>query len=429
MGLRMWRLAVGLAGVVLGLAACGGGGSDDDSGSASVRVVNATRTYGALDFYIGGTLNAAAVATQSTSNYVSVDAGTYTTDFNRAGGATALNEQSRSFSGDTAYTVVAFEQSGGLSTFHLVENESAPDSGKAKLRVVNVTPDAGAVDVYVTGNTDSLDDFSPAISGVSAASLSSYVSVTQGTWRIRVTGSGDKTDLRLDVSSVSLADQDIASLLVLPSNGGVLVNGLVLKQKGSATTYVNSSARARLVSAAASNGSVAASIGGVTLSSGARSPLVGAYTLVPAGELPVSVSVNGTAATAANVTALPGADISLLVYGPAASATVKAIVDDNHLPTSSAKAKVRLINVVNDLDAGLSLVADFTALADSVAFGTASAYAQPAAGTVSLMQVTSPLSSTPLYSTTDVTLLGNGVYTMFVMGSAASPGAVLRRDR
>jgi hypothetical protein len=43
--------------------------------------------------------------------------------------------------------------------------------------------------------------------------------------------------------------------------------------------------------------------------------------------------------------------------------------------------------------------------------------------------VTSPLSSTPLYSTTDVTLLGNGVYTMFVMGSATSPGAVLRRDR
>jgi hypothetical protein len=46
------------------------------------------------------------------------------------------------------------------------------------------------------------------------------------------------------------------------------------------------------------NGSVAATLGGVTLSSGARSPLVGAYTLVPAGTLPVNVAVNRVATSA-----------------------------------------------------------------------------------------------------------------------------------
>lgn len=428
MGLRTWRLALGLAGVVLGLAACGGGGGGDNGGTAQVRVVNAARSYGALDFYIGGTLDASAVASQATSDYVSVEAGTYTTDFNRAGGATALNEQSRSFAADTAYTVVAFEQAGALSTFHLVENEAAPDSGKAKLRVVNVAPDAGAVDVYVTGNTDSLDDFSPAIAGVAGSSLSGYASVTQGTWRVRITGAGDKTDLRLDITGVSLANGDIASLLVMPSSGGVLVNGLVLKQQAGATTYVNTSARARLVAGAAANGSVAATLGGVTLSSGARSPLVGAYTLVPAGTLPLNVSVNGTAASAANVVAAPGADLTLLVYGPAASATVTPLTDDNR-PAASGKAKVRLVNVVNDLGSGLSLVADFTSLADNVQLGAASAYATPAAGTVSQIEVDSPLNASALYTTTDVTLQSGGVYTLFMLGSASAPGGVLRRDR
>jgi hypothetical protein len=428
MGLRTWRLALGLAGVVLGLAACGGGGGSDSGGTAQVRVVNAARSYGALDFYVGGTLDASAVASQATSDYVSIEAGTYTTDFNRAGGATALNEQSRSFSADTAYTVVAFEQSGALSTFHLVENEVAPDAGKAKLRVVNVAPDAGAVDVYVTGNTDSLDDFSPAVAGVAGSSLSGYTSITQGTWRVRITGAGDKTDLRLDISGVSLANGDIGSLLVMPSSGGVLVNGLLLKQQGSATTYVNTAARARLVAGAAANGSVAATLGGVTLSSGARSPLVGAYTLVPAGTLSLNVSVNGTAASTGNVVAAPGADLTLLVYGPAASATVTTLVDDNR-PAASGKAKVRLVNVVNDLGSGLSLVADFTSLADNVLLGGASAYATPAAGTVSQIEVDSPLSASALYATTDVTLQSGGVYTLFMLGSASSAGGVLRRDR
>lgn len=74
-------------------------------------------------------------------------------------------------------------------------------------------------------------------------------------------------------------------------------------------------------------------------------------------------------------------------------------------------------------------VADFSALIDSVAFGTASADAQPAAGTVSQLDVTSPLSSSALHAASDVTLLGNGVYTMFMMGSSTATGGVLRRDR
>ena len=93
--------------------------------------------------------------------------------------------------------------------------------------------------------------------------------------RIRVTGSGDKTDLRLDLPAVTLADQQITTLVLTATPGGVLVHGLSIDQQGGVTARRNPSARVRLVAGANANGSVAATANGVTLSSALQSPAIG----------------------------------------------------------------------------------------------------------------------------------------------------------
>jgi hypothetical protein len=427
---RIARVVVSCLATAALVAGCGGSGSSD--GTASLRVVNASPGYGLLDFYVDDSLSVASTAAGTASSYVSLTTSSHSTEFTRSGSTSVVQSQDRTLAGGVSYTLVAYGWEGSLKTFQLSEDQAAPDSGKVLLRTVNTAPDAGAVDVYVTAATDSLGDVSPVNTSVGASSLSSYATVSQGTYRIRVTAAGDKTDVRLDIPSVTLSSQEVASLVVTPASSGVLVNALLVEQKGSVSSYTNAYGRARLVAAVSANAGVAATMGGTTLSSGSRAPLVGSYTLVPSGLLPLSVVVNGMAVSAGSATVSPGADLTLLVYGDPGAAQVAMLADDNRLPSTlsgNGKAKIRLVHAVSGLGSGLSLVADYSALADDVAYGSASAYVTLGSGTLSELDVTSPLQAAALYTATDVTLQADGIYTVFMMGGVPAPAGVLRKDR
>jgi hypothetical protein len=416
----------------LAVAGCGGGGNGSGDGTATLRVVNASPGYGLLDFYVDGSVALSSVAANTASDYVSMSTATHTTSFTRSGSSTTVQSQDRTLSNNVSYTLVAYGWEGALKTFQLSEDQTAPSAGQALLRTVNTAPDAGPLDVYVTATTDALADVSPVNASVAANSLSGYATITQGTYRIRVTAANDKTDVRLDIPSVSLSSQEVASLVVTPTSGGVLVNGLVIEQKGAVTSYANAYGRARLVTAVSNNAGVAATMGSTVLSSGSRSPLVGNYTLVPTGLLPLSVTVNGTAVNAGSATVAPGADLTLLVYGDPGASQVALLADDNRLPSTfsgSGKTKIRLVHAVSALNSGLSLVADYSALADDVGYGSASSYVTISSGSVSEIDVTSPLQAAALFSATDVTLQTDGTYTVFMMGGASAPAGVLRKDR
>ena len=60
---------------------------------------------------------------------------------------------------------------------------------------------------------------------------------------------------------------------------------------------------------------------------------------------------------------------------------------------------------------------------------TSEIYAAVAGTTSALLEVYSALSATPLYAKSDLTLVAKGIYTVFVLGTAAVPTGLLRRDR
>lgn len=410
------------------LHACGGGGGDDD-GDGSVRLVNAADGYASLDLYSSDTSLSDDITLDGAGAYVTLGSGTYTFKLRRSGSSTVSSSGDRTVLPDTAHTLVAYSTNETLKTVFLTDNEAAPTAGTAKLRVLNTSIEAGVLDVYVTAPTATLAESSTTVSGLGAERISGYNEISEGTYRVRITGTGDKTDLRLDLPSVVLDDQQITTLVLTSTPGGVLVHGLTIDQKSDVTARKNPSARIRLVAGAAANGSAAATANGVTLSAGLTSPAVGAYTLVPAGALTLSATLNGTALTTSATTLAAGSDNTLLVTSNGATGAATLFADDNRPALTSTNAKIRLVHGVGELASPITLTADFSAVATDTARRTASAPAAIAASTTMRLEATTPTATAPLFLAEDLTLQAGKVYTLFMLGDAATPQGVLRRDR
>jgi len=440
--LRRLGLALAGAGVAFAMAACGGGGDDSGGGNGSVRLLNVTNDIASLDLYSEKsdtqTLRNEAIARDGLGEYATLAKGTYSFQVKRAGNeATLLEQTSRSIAGDGKYTMVAYSYEGAYKSVLLSENDDTkPDAGKTRLRVLNLSSDAGNVDIYVTDANTPLSDASAIILALEGGSVSAFTSVNSGDRRIRVTGAGNKDDVRLDIPVAALGDTTTVNLLLTPTNGGVLVHGYLLPQGGDLTVAKNSQARVRLIASVSTGGSVGATVNGAVLGTALRSPQVaGTYTNVPAGALAGSFTVNGAAVTAPTATLVAGNDYSLMVAGVPGASTVYVLPDDNRAPTTTGRSKVRLVNGVAGDVSGLSMTIDFESVADGTLLGTASTPKQVPFGTEKAVQVTSPLSANPLYDPDNgVTLIEGAVYSVFVLSgnvvnSVETPQGIMRRDR
>ena len=415
-----------MAAVPLGsLVGCGG----SSTGSASLRLVNASG-YDALDLYIDDDKKLSSVDYGSGSDYIDADAATVDTSLTSAGSATYLLTQSRTLDTDTKYTVIAYGWQGALKSNIISDDTDAADSGKTKLTVLNTASDAGSLDVYLTAESDDLDQSTPVASGVAGGSSSSVTSVTSGTYRLRVTAAEDTSDVRLDVSGVALESTKVVTLVLMPGAGGVLVHGMKLVQGGAVSALYNTQARVRVIGGVSANGRVSVAIGSTTLLSGAPSPTIGAYSLVDAGDVTVNATVDGVALSGKAATLAAASDVTVLVSGDAASPTVTVIEDDNRLPTSSSKLKLRLLNSMSGMSSyPLTMTVDYAAVASDVAQGTVSDYVSIASSSSATLEVSSALSSTALYSLTDTALSAAGVYTVFMFGTSAAASGALRKER
>lgn len=429
-----WAGARWGATVVMALVAAlatGCGGSKSSTGSAQLRVLNLASDVASVDLTLDDATVARATAVDTLTGYVDVDPDTYDVDVLRNGSGSSLNNSSRSFAADQHYTAVVWGRESALKLSTLPEDDDEDDisSGKARLRVFSATSDLGALDIYLTRNDTALDSTTPVASSVVSAGLSSYATLDAGSWRLRVTGAGDSSDLRLDVPVLSLADKKYTTLVLTAGSGGVLVHASVLvQQQTGLTTARNTQARIRVLAGVESKASVGVSWNGSTLAASLRSPAVAPYALVDAGEHALELRVNGSVVSTGTASLTAGADYSLLAFGDSAAARLSLISDDNRLPSSTSRAKLRLIHGASLADA-LTLSVNYAALISDLPLGSASTFATPATATDTRVDVSSLSSADALYTATDVDLESLGVYTLFVLGGNGTPTGVLRKDR
>jgi hypothetical protein len=429
----------------LWLAACGKGGG---SGTAYVRGINLTLDLPSLDLYLTGTKEFSALATGViSSSFSAIDAEAYTLNINSAGNATTLFTGSYSFTKNDHYTAVVWGAQSALQVTTLPEDDDTTliGTGNTRVRMFNATSQTGTLDVYLipaTQLTTSNFDLSaslPVQGDLTSGSLSGFHEIAAGTYSLYVTGYGVPTDLRLYVAAVTLSQAQYSSLVLTAGSGGVLVNGTLIVEQGAATLLSsgggatgNAQARVRIISSVDNSGLVSATIGGIAVATQLPSPTAGDYVLVSSGTPSLSISVNGNPVLTGSITLAAGGDYSLLVYGSAGNIATTTIVDDNTLPVSTTRTKMRLVNGVAGLDP-LTLVVDYAPVPGStnVTAGAASTYAQIPSDNAAYIQVDSP-SQGALYTTTrtngDV-LVGQGVYTMFVLSGKSTPTAFIRNER
>ena len=412
------------------LQGCSGGGGSGSSATpqSTVRLLNATTNYPSLDLISSGASIASiasAVASSNVSTYATINSGSNTFTLESAGSGTPSVQATYTLSSNVAYTMVAYTSGQQMQVMPILDNEVAPASGNGKIRVLNLSPDAGSVDFYLTGAGSALSAASVLAKNVMGTS--GYSEVAKGTYHLGITGTGNITDVRLDIPSIVISDQQILTLVLTSTVGGVLVDGLFVNQQGSVSSQKNGSARIRVAANIAANGSVAATVNGVSLGSTLRSPVLGSYTLVPAGALTMSVLVNGNPVNAGNLNATAGADLTLLSVGNSTTPQFFLLNDDNRLP-NTGMAKVRLLNGINGLNDTISLNADYNQLAYNVAFGTVSDPTSISAGIISRLEVNSLQGNTSLYLANNVSFLSSGVYSVFMLGDNTTPVGFVRRD-
>lgn len=461
-------LAAGGA-VPLILAGCGGKGS----GSAPVRLVNASVGYPLLGFMDESTqATSSDVAYGSASPFENVQAGAVSLTLT-VNGQAAIAAQVRTINKDQRYSLVAYGFASGLKSALITESTTAPDSGKANVNVLDTSVDIGAVDVYLSKTTD-LTVSTKIAASIVGLNQQGFASMVPGSYYVTVVGAqsieNGISDIRFQSTSaiLTVADQQIKTVILTPGASGVLANVILLTQGTSSdatatTPYSNTTARVRGVTAF--NSSTTSQITGIN-NAGATVPVmpshVGAeyseYKVVGIGTVgtgtgaaytgankPLTVTVNGaqldivmdstnaTTGVTSQVAGVlaAGGDYTLMVYPDTSGNPVaKLIVDDNTAPTSSTGMKFRLINLAADNKTQhLSMKVNSVSVASLVDYGTASAYTQittipqQALSTIQVLSGTTPVfsfSQTLSLSTTGNTLAD--IFTAIVVDSSNPNG-------
>jgi hypothetical protein len=228
----VWGLGSGLA-----LTGCGGSSAD----TAALRIVNGTSDYATADFWVGSDLVYAGLANGgAATGYGSAESGTLQISLHPAGSSTAKLTASHDFATDSTTTVLAYGSLATSLTFrYFDESNAAASSGSFKVRVFQGSPSLGALDVYIT-NTSSLSGLSPTLSLSAYAELSSFVTLSSGTYRVRITSSGDQSAVLFDYTAgLSVSSTTVVTLAIVPRSSGSLPNIAVLPEGANALIMAN----------------------------------------------------------------------------------------------------------------------------------------------------------------------------------------------
>jgi len=400
------------------LTACGSGGGGGSN--TQVRLLNATRSYAALDLTVNDKTINSKVAYATVGEYGSVDTNATATKVLTSDVGTSIAATTPTLTGGSNYTYITYGFAGAVRTTLLQESQTAPDANKASLLVLNLAPDAGAMDIYVTTAADcTLTSETALTTNLQGGSGSGYIQINSGTFRVCVTGYNNRNDLRLNIPAITLDSASVNSLILTSTDGGVLVNGITLVQKGAVKNFLNTQSRVRTVAALTNGSTVTAAINGQAMfGSAAISPLISPYVTTASGASTLSVNVNSLGISFTPPTLTAGGDYTLLVWGDASAPKMAVLSDDNRLPTVNGNVKIRLVNALPTLTSSLNV--DFSSLASNVAPGTASTSANISSTASSQVDVTVPTSSASIYTNATLAFPANSVWTFFAVPTTST---------
>ena len=424
---RWWVAA--LAAVLVLMAGCKG---SHNQNSTDMRALNAVVDAEPLDVLVDDDVKAAALSLGNASSYSEFAAGTRDVKVRSSTNQAVLVDKNVSFASGVNSTMVIYGKRAAINTLLLTDDTVNPSSGHFKVRLVGLSPDAGAVDLYLTTGSD-ISSAPPIFSSVGYGAAPDYVEVSPGTFHITYTTAGTK-DILFQSNALVFAEGAKPTLGVFPAVGGKLVNAVLLTPgtDGTSTFMPNPFARLKAVNAVPDSTALTFKADGATLLSNV--PFMGSSSYVTtatgAHTLQVEASnVPGTALTTLSRSLDPAHDYSMVALNTLGQIRLVTFTDDNTVPVAGF-AKVRFANALSGSTV-VDVLVNFASQTTGLAFASASPYFQLAASATTTYTITFATSGgVSVISTIDSGILDTGgVYTVYLFGTATSPLAKVIRDR
>ncbi len=172
---------------------------------ARLKAVHAVANGPAVDVVADSAVGpvATGLAAGAASDYVTVTPGAARRVVVSAGGATLVEAPARLDFAREYSAVVTGRASGtpAPSLLVLTDTNAAPAAGQFRLRLVHAAATVGNVDVYVTAPTAALPATATA-ANVAFRGNSPYLARDTGSYRIRVTPAGNRTNVLVDLQPV-----------------------------------------------------------------------------------------------------------------------------------------------------------------------------------------------------------------------------------
>jgi hypothetical protein len=136
--------------------------------------------------------------------------------------ATRLIEQSVGLTADQKYTLYAYQGIGAGRLARLVvdkESKQKTIAGKLKIRVADMAPSTGVVDVYVLQPGQTVSDVPPAATRLTPSGLTEYLDVAPGRYRIVLTQVATKTSV-FNSGPIDFVEGTVQTMVIFEQKGG-----------------------------------------------------------------------------------------------------------------------------------------------------------------------------------------------------------------
>jgi len=215
-----------VAGIAL-LGACAGDPPTANGPSSHLRFVQTVPNAPAVDMLVDGVPRAASLGYGAATGFLPVEAGNRRVQMRQSGTSTMLMDLTMPVEFPRAYTVVSSGLLNGIEPVIAPDTASIPLSGEIKLRVLQMAPTGGTVDVYVTDPNVALAGATPVFQDLPFRGNTEYLVLPVGNLRIRVTTAGTLTTL-VDLTRL-FGERMMRTVVVTDApGGGAPFSGLLL---------------------------------------------------------------------------------------------------------------------------------------------------------------------------------------------------------
>lgn len=408
---------------LLSLAGCGGSGRPQNS--VDVRLLNAVAGSEPLDMLINDGVTSTGTAFGTAGAYANMAFGSRVVKVRSATTSEVLSQVETSFGPNGIYTMVALGTRAAMTVLPMNEESTVP-TGRIRLRLLAAAPESGALDLYLTPSVD-ISGSTPQVAGVPYSAVGTYVTLDPGSYAVTLTTNGTK-DVVFQSAPQEFPAGTRATIAALASAGASLVSAVLLPTSSDPRPLANTFSRVKAVNGIA--GSSPHNFRADSTLLFAAVPYQGSsdYVITASGARTLRLepaNVPGTTAASLAATVLSARDHTLVAAGTVASPRLLLFTDDNTAPGTTA-ARVRFANVRSD-GVAVEVRRNGAAAISALAPDTVSSHVSV---TATEAQTIDFVAAGAVATTTgSVTLAANGVYTIYLFGTASALSTRVVRDR